>query len=177
MWLVRHFHCTVLKPKAGLVVCSAHKTRGQVSQPLVSPHLVLPQMIWQGQHSSQHPRMPGPRILCIPQSWPRASPTLPSLTRRPLPLLQPSTPRWGTNRCVFLLSPFPFPSYCRTHTHTTGSPDITGKHDRPKRLAQRFVTHYQTGCVWMNEFILFSLSIMARMVAERKMCIFKTQRW
>lgn len=57
-------------------------------------------MIWQGQHWSQHLRMPGLHTPCTPRSWPQASLTQPSLTQRPLPLLQPSTPRWGTNRCV-----------------------------------------------------------------------------
>lgn len=87
---------------------------GWVSQPVVSSHHVLPQMIWQGQHWSQHLRMPGHLTPCTPRSWPQASLTQPSLTRQPRPLLQPSTPRWGTNRCVFLLSFLLF-RYCVGH--------------------------------------------------------------
>lgn len=64
---------------------------------------VLPQMIWQGQHWSQHLRMPGLLTLCTPLSWLQASLMQPSLTQQLLLLLQPCTPRWGTNRCVYLL--------------------------------------------------------------------------
>lgn len=76
----------------------------RVGESVFSSHIVLPQMIWQGQHWSQHHQMPGHLTPCTPRSWPQASLTQLSLTQRPLPLLQPSTPRWGTNRCVFLLS-------------------------------------------------------------------------
>lgn len=79
-------------------------TRGR-SVSSVSFHLVLPQMIWLGQHWSQRHRMRGLLTLCIPLSWLQASLTQPSLTQRPPLQPQPSTPRWGTNRCV---SFFPF---------------------------------------------------------------------
>lgn len=79
-------------------------TRGR-SVSSVSFHLVLPQMIWLGQHWSQRHRMRGLLTLCIPLSWLQASLTQPSLTQRPPLQPQLSTPRWGTNRCV---SFFPF---------------------------------------------------------------------
>lgn len=65
--------------------------------------LVLPQMIWQGRHWSQHLRMPGLLTLCTPLNWLQASLMQPSLTQQLLPLPRPCTPRWGTNRCVYLL--------------------------------------------------------------------------
>lgn len=70
---------------------------------------VLPQMIWQGQHWSQHLRMPGLLTLCTPLSWLQASLMQPSLTQQLLLLPRPCTPRWGTNRCVYLLPSLLFP--------------------------------------------------------------------
>lgn len=82
-------------------------TRGR-SVSSVSFHLVLPQMIWLGQHWSQRHRMRGLLTLCIPLSWLQASLTQPSLTQRPPLQPQPSTPRWGTNRCVSFFLSFSF---------------------------------------------------------------------
>lgn len=108
--------------RSAVVIClEVLNTAGQLSQPLSSLFTShFPQMTWQGQHWSQRPLMPGPPTLCTLRSWPPACLTPPSLTRRPLPLLQPSTPRWGSNRCVPLIS-LPFPStfsltHSRAHT-------------------------------------------------------------